>query len=318
MTVIDQNLVEFEFFLWEYQRRNAKYRNSILALIDDVVATLAEPLAQEANEIAAANDKLPDQGASLATPPNPEDLGPDDSYEVHGCDFTVGVSPADILKIQRSLFATYSKMLGPHALTEFINNNKRYPRHPDSGFSGQEMVEAYLIREKVIDFELDHFHIPNILSSFEIDAESGKMHATFDMEHGPGIASQETAWYMSLAWAIILENQEPPDPSAAKLREKSDIALNQMRRWWAKRGKGRLTIAREPRIIGLWLWDCQQEEGTSPEEAIQSFLERFSDYVDEKFQGQSSNPIKLKEHLEMTRRCIESAEVLYVVAQPKN
>lgn len=294
MYKVPQILIEYEFWLWEYQRRNEKYCESVLSLFDDVVSTVAEPMARRSNEQAANWCDGPEVEAQPKMPLIPFNLDRQQHFN-----------------LQQAILDEYSRIKGPSYIKEFIDIHKRYPRHPGSGYSGQEMVETFLIDGKEIDFDICHLHIPKIISEFSFDYESGQLLADFCVDYGPDIASLETIWYMSQLLAMALERCEPPHPEAAALRKKSDDALNDIRIVWAKKDKQRLKIPTEPRAIGCYLYDYMRDKGGTQQDALENFSKRFGSEVGGGRLGlQLLDDSVMRKFLRHTVKCVECCEVL--------
>ena len=281
---ISSNIVDYEFWLWEYQRRNSSYQNNLAEITSKAFAAQAE-LKQN-----AFNNNLP-------TP---------QSKNVHIIETHESVST---IRLSKYLYTNFVYQSGLKSILSFIAKNKRFPKPPSEGNTGEKLVEDFLISPKPLSFPVQDFHIPSILSQFTKNGKIDKYILKWKCTENFEIIQLELNWHLHLESDILSSEREEHSPSAIG---KSSTALDAIRCWWAKRHfNERLTIPPKPRAVGLWLWDYQHTHGLSGAKAINAFQENWVEGEHSKsIPAQFHHDDKLRKLLKITDGCIKKVAVL--------
>jgi len=288
MSNIAQGLVQYEFWRWEYQRRNPFYRDAVNKLADVISSRIK-------NDNSYYCVTLPDLLDS--------DVHIDRAVRLIRTPFITGEA------IRDSSLLSY---ITPDEFLEFVKANKRLPTFHRDGFSGQELVESGTIEEISSSFSPALFHVPSFYIDFGNTVEhekSIKLVVPLDVEievlrlelsciHAIFAASGE----------IHYMEQSDATPLSLSVRE----SMNALRAWWReKRSNRRARYASLPRAVGLWLYDYCELEGASATKAVEAFLEKYLDDTGScRFGRQFDDDHLLMKLLSTTRKCVETIEVL--------
>jgi hypothetical protein len=301
MAKVTQGLSQYEFWRWEYQRRNQGYRDAIEQLValvnartkaDCDVTQLLEHLESEAYE---------------------KDL--------------VQLLTSPFISREWVISSPLFPLVAPREFVEFIKNHKRIPEHYSRGFSGQELLEHNEINAIAGQFDQSLFHIPGFCLDFTLP-DGFKTHIDIRMPFDADIEllQLELAYIHAVCTAMMRHPDELPDDEEADLDEIPDVldgpastssdpmgkALDALRsRWRAKRSNERARFSALPRAVGLWLYDYTELERATPTKAANAFSEIFQDGTGTcRIGRQFDDAHLLMKLLSTTRKCVETIEVL--------
>jgi len=295
---------EYEFWRWEYQRRNIGYRDAFDKLVESVNA-----------RIKAEQD-----------PAKFIDYIESDQYN----EDLVRVITSPYIPFKWSIVSTSYSAVVPSVLLEFIRTQKRLPEDYHAGFSGDELLNDKNIDVIPRQFAQSMFHIPKFHINF---LPPDKFVEHIDIQIPLSVDIEILRLELSYIHAVCTTMWTNPDNSPGEIGDLDDVecdldspaaepdamarALGALRAWWRERGKKRARYAALPRAVGLWLYDYSELEGASATRTIQAFSEMYQDETgDCRIGRQFNDDHHLMKLLSTTRKCVETIEVLPIRLSP--
>lgn len=290
----DSNLTKYEFWLWEYQRRNETYKNDTQKILDLCIDRL------KSSQINQSSTNLLFCGQQQSHDPlSSSVMIPEESVPL-ARNIHADIPP----EYANKLFREYVYGQCPETIPQFIIKHKRFPKLPAKGFSGEGLVKLYCLQQNDIEFEIEDFHTPTFSCKINRDIENDKFIIEFPCSVQHDLAMLEMQYLLSLE-------------STKNCTDKSQTNENQTQlyvkiiRWWSKQTHNkRLTIKNAPRAVGLWLWDALKIDGSSQAKIIEKFFEKFARSNLISAHRQFNDGDTLRKLLKKTDECIAKSVVL--------
>lgn len=291
------NLVRYEFWLWEYQRRNENYRNDIQKLVEMYFersnAHLTKP--NTSSQLSCIQgQQFNSNHLSIAIPehatPSPDSIQAE-------------IPPAYANKI----FRQYIYGLCPDIVPKFIDKHKRVPKLFNDGHSGEDLIKVCCLSDSEIRFEFSEFHTPRLHCKVQRDIELDTYHVSFPCTTKQDLVALEIKY-------LLLLDAKNTSCDVATLQDELHNSYIEIVRWWAMQSyKSRLTIKNPPRAVGLWLWDAQEIGKLSQSKAIEKFFEKFTESNLFSLHRQFNDQDNLRKLFKKTKACIANSSVLPLI-----
>jgi hypothetical protein len=292
---LKQNLIDYEFWLWEYQRRNELYASDTKEIIAEALKNYHD----------LRNNSLPSSVLPTSLAGNPQQscfaASPAGLSDKSNVAVTINM-PTSTIEFPQKTFQIFIHCANSKSIREFIAKHKRFPRQISNGYPGESLIKTCVIEDRKLAFDIKDFHVPQLVSTFECDENSKMCKMAFPATCDPDLVAKEAKYFLAY------ESDKELDQLGFVKSQQYFIELIEF--WVRSKANKRLTVKNQPRAIGIWLWEKQIREGLSQAKTIKAFDEQF---------GESEVTTRCKQFLEeanirkiliKTIDCIRTAQVL--------